>query len=133
MITKEDLVLFGTNLLKDIESLLNGKSAQQPAKWLKSYQAKNMLKISPGTLQTLRVNGTLNFTKVGGILYYKYEDILKLLEGKITHKNHNHYVIKRKSSFMLAVLCCLTTVPFAQGDGNKSYEAFQGTVFMKMV
>ncbi|WP_370362918.1 hypothetical protein [Mucilaginibacter flavidus] len=40
-----------------------------------------MLKISPGTLQNLRVNGTRTFTKIGGIMYYKYEDILKMMEG----------------------------------------------------
>lgn len=40
-----------------------------------------MLKISPGTLQNLRVNGTLRFTKIGGIIYYSYEDIELLLEG----------------------------------------------------
>jgi len=41
-----------------------------------------MLKISPGTLQNLRVNGTIRYTKIGGILYYKQEDIHRLLEGK---------------------------------------------------
>ena len=35
-----------------------------------------MLRISPGTLQNLRVNGTLAYTKIGGIIYYKYEDIV---------------------------------------------------------
>jgi len=29
----------------------------------------------------LRVNGTLRYTKIGGLLYYKLEDIEKLLEG----------------------------------------------------
>jgi Helix-turn-helix domain len=81
IITKEDLSSFRTDLLKDIEQLLNGKSGNEQTKYLKSYQVKNMLKISPGTLQTLRVNGTLSYTKIGGILYYKYEDIQKLLEG----------------------------------------------------
>lgn len=36
---------------------------------------------SPGTLQNLRINGTLNFTRIGSIIYYKQEDINKLLEG----------------------------------------------------
>ena len=39
-----------------------------------------MLNISPGTLQNLRINGTLRFTKMGGIIYYKLEDINKILE-----------------------------------------------------
>jgi len=81
IITKEDLDQFGIKLLDDIRKLL-GKTADEPKKWLKSYQVRNMLKISPGTLQNLRVNGTLNYTKIGGILFYSYEDIQKLLEGK---------------------------------------------------
>lgn len=80
IITKEDLNEFREKLLNDIK-LLIGKTGEQPKKWLKSYQVKNMLKISPGTLQNLRVNGTLGFTKIGGILYYKYDDIVKMMEG----------------------------------------------------
>ncbi len=81
IITKDDLEAFEQRLLHKIEQLL-GNTTPEPKKWLKSYQVKNMLRISPGTLQTLRVNGTLSYTKIGGILYYKHEDILKLLEGK---------------------------------------------------
>ncbi|MEO5890261.1 MAG: helix-turn-helix domain-containing protein [Ferruginibacter sp.] len=81
IITRQDLHEFREKLLNDIRALI-GKSAEDQAKYLKSYQVRNMLKISPGTLQNLRVNGTLRFTKIGSILYYNKEDILKLLEGK---------------------------------------------------
>lgn len=80
IITKEDLTEFRLMLINDIKELL-GQSPAEPKKWLKSYQVKNLLKISPGTLQNLRVNGTLSYTKIGGILYYKYEDIMLVLEG----------------------------------------------------
>lgn len=55
----------------------------QGKKWLKSIEVRKLLNISPGTLQNLRINGTLRFTKIGGMLYYKLEDIHKLLEGGI--------------------------------------------------
>jgi hypothetical protein len=45
-----------------------------------------MLGISPGTLQNLRVNGTLPYTKVGGVVYYAYEDILKVIERNQKNK-----------------------------------------------
>lgn len=80
IITKEDLNEFGEKLLSEIKRVL-GKSTEEPRKWLKSYQVKNLLKISSGTLQNLRTNGTLSFTKIGGIIYYKHEDIMKVLEG----------------------------------------------------
>jgi hypothetical protein len=85
IITKEDLDQFGTKLLNDIKTLL-GRSTDEPKKWLKSYQVKNLLKISNGTLQNLRVNGTIRFTKIGGILYYKHEDIMQVLEGNAPTK-----------------------------------------------
>src|ERR1700760_3220866 len=85
IITKEDLQEFGTNLLNQIKSLL-GQAGEEPRKWLKSYQVKNMLKISDNTLQTLRENGTIPFTKVGGILFYSMEDINKVLSGEVKSK-----------------------------------------------
>ena len=79
IITKEDLERFGEKLLQDIKGLL-GKRSEEPKKYLKSYQVKNMLKISGGTLQTLRSNGTIKFTRIGHIIYYNYDDIMKLFE-----------------------------------------------------
>lgn len=85
IITKEDLQEFRKSLLNQIKGLL-GQTIGEPKKWLKSYQVKNLLKISDNTLQTLRDNGTIPFTKIGGILYYNYEDINKVLSGEIKSK-----------------------------------------------
>ena len=81
IITKDDLDEFREKLLNDIRAI-TGNPDEGKRKLLKSYQVKNMLKISPGTLQNLRVNGTLTFTKIGGIIYYKYEDIMKIFDSK---------------------------------------------------
>ncbi len=80
IITKDDLDEFREKLLNDIRAII-GKPGDEKRKLLKSYQVKNMLKISPGTLQNLRMNGTLPFTKIGGIIYYKYEDIMKIFDN----------------------------------------------------
>ena len=81
IITKEDLNEFRELLLEDIRQLLGKENSSPQSKWLKSYQVKNLLKISAGTLQNLRVNGTIPFTRIGSILYYKTEDINKLLQS----------------------------------------------------
>jgi hypothetical protein len=78
-ITKDDLRRI-ENLLGEIKGLIKPGQGQSK-KWLKSYEVRKLLNISPGTLQNLRVNGTLRYTKIGGLLYYKLEDIEKLLEG----------------------------------------------------
>lgn len=86
IITKEDLQEFEDRLINKIISIV-GKSTEEPKKWLKRYQVKNLLKISTNTLQTLRDNGALPFSKIGGILYYKYDDILKVLNDVRTNKH----------------------------------------------
>jgi hypothetical protein len=78
-ITKDDLRRI-ENLLGEIKGLIKPGRGQSK-QWLKSYEVRKLLNISPGTLQNLRVNGTLRYTKIGGLLYYKLEDIEKLLEG----------------------------------------------------
>ena len=78
LVTREDLRRL-EDLLKEIKQIVQpGQS--QTKKWLKSSEVRKMLNISPGTLQNLRINGTLRFTKMGSIMYYKLEDINKILE-----------------------------------------------------
>ena len=86
IITREDLQEFGERLLYQMKALLGGGSTEEQKKFLKSYQVKNLLKISDNTLQNLRQNGTIPFTKIGGILYYNYEDIMKVLRGEVKSK-----------------------------------------------
>lgn len=80
IITTEDLREFKMELLDDIKKLLNNQSSPIVKKWLKSPEVRELLGISPGTLQNLRINGTLPYTKVGGVLYYDYQEIMKVLE-----------------------------------------------------
>ncbi|WP_348797314.1 helix-turn-helix domain-containing protein [Flavobacterium adhaerens] len=80
VITREDLNEFRTLLLADLKEMLQIKPQQQK-QWLKSNEVRKLLNISPGTLQNLRVNGTITYTKIGGILYYSSADLDKLLEA----------------------------------------------------
>ena len=79
VITREDLNEFRTLLLSDLNTMFNSKPQQQK-QWLKSSEVRKLLNISPGTLQNLRVNGTITYTKIGGILYYASNDLDKALE-----------------------------------------------------
>ena len=86
IITREDLEAFGERLLGQMKALLTGNTTDgsgEQRKYLKSYQVKNLLRISSNTLQTLRDNGTLPFTRIGGILYYSFEDIQRVLKGEV--------------------------------------------------
>ena len=83
IITTDDLREFKTELLTEFRKMLKEHHGQPTKKWLKSYEVKKMLGISPGTLQNMRINGTIPFTKMGGILFYDSEDIRKVLESNM--------------------------------------------------
>lgn len=81
IITKEDLQEFKNELFQELKSLFPAQAVNQK-QWLKTADVKALLKISSGTLQNLRINGTLRCSKIGGTLYYNYQDIEKLMEVK---------------------------------------------------
>jgi hypothetical protein len=81
-ITKSDLENFKSDIIKEVANLINGK--QENKKWLKSADVRKMLNISPGTLQHLRVSRVLPFTKIGGLVYYEYNEVLKVLDKNKT-------------------------------------------------
>ena len=80
IITPADLNEFKYDLLDNIKKLIDDKADRKPVKWLKSPEVKKFLGISTGTLQNLRINGTLPYTKMGGVIYYDYEKIMKAME-----------------------------------------------------
>ncbi len=75
--SKKDLLTVSNLILSELKELISDKKPQ--TEWLRSTEVRKLLKISPGTLQTLRINGTLKYNRVGGTIYYKYEDIEKML------------------------------------------------------
>ncbi|MBP4139188.1 helix-turn-helix domain-containing protein [Flavobacterium geliluteum] len=79
VITVQDLNEFRSLLLNDLKELI--QKPLQTKQWLKSNEVRRLLNISPGTLQNLRINGTLTHTRVGGIIYYNHSDIDKVLNG----------------------------------------------------
>lgn len=79
IITPEDLQNFRRELLEDIRKLLAQVQSAPPKKWLKSSELRKILPVSAGTLQNLRVNGTLPYTKIGGVIFYDYDDVEKLI------------------------------------------------------
>ena len=81
IITTDDLREFKMELLDDIKNLLTKQSSGKIKRYLKSSEVMDLLQISPGTLQNLRINGTLPYTKVGGIIYYDAEEIQNVMDA----------------------------------------------------
>jgi len=80
-VTREDFMELKA-VMEQILETVKGKAAESGDKqWLRSAEVRKLLGISPGTLQNLRVNGSLPFRKIGGTMYYKLSDIHRLMEG----------------------------------------------------
>ena len=87
IITTDDLRDFKMELLDDIKQLLNRQANGKLKKYLKSSEVMDLLQVSPGTLQNLRINGTLPYTKVGGIIYYDTEETQKVMDAnRVDHR-----------------------------------------------
>lgn len=86
LVTPEYLQGFRQQLLKDIEEIVkNNKPVEK--EWLRIDEVKKLYKLSTGTLLTLRNNGTIPYSKIGGIIYYKKKDIDMVLEENIVNKS----------------------------------------------
>ena len=81
IITTDDLHEFKLELFSELKKLFDERHGQPTKKWLKSYEVRKRLRISSGTLQNMRINGTIPFTKMGGIIFYDATEIQKILES----------------------------------------------------
>jgi hypothetical protein len=86
IITSDDLREFKLELLDEIRVIIREQKSNTSKQWLKSVEVRKLLNISSGTLQTLRINGTLPFTKIGGTNYYNATDIEILLSQNLKKK-----------------------------------------------
>jgi hypothetical protein len=80
IITTDDLREFKIQLIEELKKILNTPSSPQPKRYLKSAEVMELLQVSPGTLQNLRINGTLPYSKIGGIIFYDAEEIHRIIQ-----------------------------------------------------
>jgi hypothetical protein len=59
--------------------------------WIDGQDVMHKLHISPRTLQTLRSNGTLPYSRIGNKIYYRKQDIEKILSDNYTMYKIRNY------------------------------------------
>ena len=74
-----DEVIYRTEQLKTKINSLYAASGIAPQKWMDNDQVCAYLSTSKRTLQSLRDNRILPFTKIGAKVFYKPEDIERML------------------------------------------------------
>lgn len=81
IVTKDDLQILRFQLIEDLKTLIvqskQPTADNQPG--YKTKQVRELLGCSTNKLQVLRTAGKLRSKKVGGTIYYKKEDVKKLL------------------------------------------------------
>jgi hypothetical protein len=80
IVTKEDLNSLQQAIILAMKQLLAKDEMLGNKKWLRSQEVRKLLGISPGTLQNFRIKGILKYRKVGGILFYSQDDLMRLME-----------------------------------------------------
>ena len=81
LLTKKDLQEFKIDLFNELKKLMP-KPGDYYRKYLKSREVREILRITPGTLQNLRRNKTLPYSQVGRTLYYDPEDVAILFKKR---------------------------------------------------
>lgn len=56
------------------------QSEKPPKEWLSNREAMEFLDLSKSTLQRYRDDGTLPYSKIGGNVFYKRADLIRVLE-----------------------------------------------------
>ena len=86
-----DLILALSQDIKDlkarVELLRQSRAEVLKDTWIDNQDVLQTLHISKRTLQTLRTNGTLPYSKIKGKFYYRVADIEQLLQDN--YYNHN--------------------------------------------
>ena len=69
-------------IVQDLRRLLAEQTPQPQKKWLKNSAVRDLLGVSAGTLQSMRDNGVLPFSRIGRHFYYDPAEIEAVIERR---------------------------------------------------
>ncbi|MDX2415799.1 MAG: helix-turn-helix domain-containing protein [Bacteroidales bacterium] len=84
--TVAELYELEERLYNRISSLIK---STKPKVWVRTPELKKILGITDSTAQNLRNTGALPCSKIRGTYYYKYEDVMELLERNKVEVPHH--------------------------------------------
>lgn len=81
ILTTDDLQKFKQEMITEIKHLISDLAALKPAekKFLKNLELQERLDMSSASLQNLRNARVLPYTKLGGTIYYDWDDVIQLM------------------------------------------------------
>ena len=91
----EALLTDMATLLEKVDVLARKCSGRRLSNWLDGEDVCRMLRISPRTLQTLRSNGTLGYSQIVRKVYYRAEDVQRIIP--VVEERRRRAALKGKS------------------------------------
>ena len=73
--TFEEIATKLDRFVQRVESLCREHGGKETSEWMDNHEVCRRLRISPRTLQTMRENGTLAYTKISHKVYYRPEGV----------------------------------------------------------
>ncbi|MDN3620764.1 helix-turn-helix domain-containing protein [Polaribacter undariae] len=81
--TKDDLRELKEEILEGLKQIKEA-GVNRSKKYLRSSEMREMFNISAGTLQNMRINGTLPYSKVGTTILYDLDEVVGVFnENKV--------------------------------------------------
>lgn len=95
--TYEELLTSFNSFVAQMKAMASRGNDKKLGDWLDNQEVCQILNISPRTLQTLRDNGTLAFSQINHKIYYKPEDVKKILSVVEDRKKSQCMNLKRSA------------------------------------
>ena len=95
--TYEELLTSFNSFVAQMKEMASRGNDKKLGDWLDNQDVCQILNISPRTLQTLRDNGTLAFSQINHKVYYKPEDVKKILSVVEDRKKSQCMNLKRSA------------------------------------
>ena len=95
--TYEELLTSFNSFVAQMKAMASRGNDKKLGEWLDNQDVCQILNISPRTLQTLRDNGTLAFSQINHKVYYKPEDVKKILSVVEDRKKSQSMNLKRSA------------------------------------
>ena len=88
--TYEELLTSFNSFVSQMKAMAGRGTNKRLGEWLDNQDVCQILNISPRTLQTLRQNGTLAYSQIEHKIYYKPEDVERIIPLVEVKKKDTH-------------------------------------------
>ena len=88
--TYEELLTSFNSFVTQMKAMAGRGTEKRLGEWLDNQDVCQILNISPRTLQTLRQNGTLAYSQIEHKVYYKPEDVERIIPIVEVRKKDTH-------------------------------------------